>query len=373
MTLGTTTIAALREHVGRLVPGAEVVSVEPLGADAGAAAHDATEKGFGYGVPLRIAIRTPAGAVRRLVFHVAAPNEFGHDRRSDRARDCLLAFDTFGLVPDHVHAVDVGFTVPGGALRSARDAGEAYLITEFADGEPYAEDLRRIARTGEVTPRDAERCARLVRYLADLHRDPVDDRTVYARSIRDLVGSGEGVYGIVDGYPPDVPAAPAERLGAIERRCADWRWRLRGSCARLARIHGDFHPFNILFDADDRLALLDTSRGSAGDPADDATCLAINYLFFGVTHPGAWQRALSGLWRAFWSEYLAATGDRALLSAAPPFFAWRALVLGNPRWYPAVTPAARDLLLRAAELALATGALDPEATAALVTDGVWAP
>ena len=31
-----------------------------------------------------------------LVFHTASPNDFGHDRRSDRAQEMLLAFDTFG-------------------------------------------------------------------------------------------------------------------------------------------------------------------------------------------------------------------------------------------------------------------------------------
>ena len=73
-----------------------------------------------------------------------------------------------------------------------------------------------------------------------------------------LVGSGEGIYGVVDHYPADVPGAPWTRLASIERRCAEWRWRLREHEGRLCRTHGDFHPFNILFDGD-KLVLLDAS------------------------------------------------------------------------------------------------------------------
>jgi aminoglycoside phosphotransferase (APT) family kinase protein len=44
-------------------------------------------------------------------------------------------------------------------------------------------------------------------------------------------------------------------------------------------VHGDFHPWNILFQNDCDFAVLDRSRGEWGDPADDVAPLTINYLF----------------------------------------------------------------------------------------------
>jgi Ser/Thr protein kinase RdoA (MazF antagonist) len=161
-----------------------------------------------------------------------------------------------------------------------------------------------------------------------------------------------------------VPAAPPERLREIERRALDWRWRLKPGSRRLSRTHGDFHPFNVVFDGD-QLALLDASRGCMGDPADDVTCMAINYVFFAVEHPGAWRGALGELWRRFWQLYLDESGDHELLRVCAPFLAWRGLVVANPVWYPAVDPAARDRVLALIERALAAEQFDPSFAEAL--------
>jgi hypothetical protein len=347
--------ADVRALVGSVVEGAEVVAVRPLGSDAGA--HDATEKALGYGAPVAIDARMRDGTARRFVLHTAVAGDFGHERRADRAAEMLLAFDTFGGVPRHVAAVDVGALVGAGFTSLAR-AGEFYLLTTFADGHLYAEDLRRIAATRRATDEDEARVVSLARYLVALHAERRDAPTAYVRAIRDLVGHGEGIYGLIDGYPADVPRAPPARLEALERRAAAWRWRLRGREARLCRTHGDFHPYNLVFSDDGSLSLLDASRGSEGDPADDVTCLAINLPFFALGAPGAWEGALRGLWQRFWAEYLDGSGDGGLLEVAPPFLAWRALVLANPRWYPAVDARDRDRLLAFAERALDAGRLE---------------
>lgn len=365
---------ALHELVEHLMPGARLVRVVPLGADQ-AAAGESTEKCAGYGVPLRLSIEQPDGRVHELVWHTARADRFGHDRRADRAAEMLLAFDTFGSVPGHVAAVDVGAIGPGGRLRSLRDHGELYLVTEFAAGELYAADLRRIARQGAAGEHDLRRCDLLVDHLVAMHGQTLPGALgdgdagarapIYARAIRDLVGHGEGIFGMIDGYPPGTPGAPPERLAALERRCCDYRWRLRDRHHRLARTHGDFHPFNIVLGADDRLALLDASRGCLGDPADDVTCLAINYVFFALAEPACWERGLGLLWRRCWQRYLALRRDLELLEVAPPFLAWRALVIANPLWYPTLPAACRDALLGLAERALDAGRLEPESAEAL--------
>lgn len=346
----------LREHLARLYPDHDVAAVEPLAPDSGAT-RGSTTKAAGYGRPVRISL-TGRGGARELVWRVATPDQFGHDRRSDRAGNLMLAYDDFARVPDHVAPVDLGMIGAGGELISIRDGVEPYLLTEFARGTIYAEDLRRVARDRVATELDVARAGALARYLARLHT-PIDDPAAYRRAVRDLVGHGEGIFGIVDGYPPDVPGAPAERLAAIERRCVEWRWRLRGHEGRLVRTHGDFHPFNVVFGDGADFKLLDASRGTRGDAADDLTAMAINYLLFALDAPEAWRRGLGPLWHELWRAYAGARSDASLLACAPPFFAWRALVVCNPRFYPELSAAGRASLLGLVEGGLDAKHLNP--------------
>jgi hypothetical protein len=350
--------ASLAPLAASLLPGGRLVAWEPLRPDA--TGGDA-EKALGYGNPIRITVQDEAGNVRRFVFRTEAENEFGHERRADRMAEALVSWDLFNELPDHVRAVDVGALDDTGRPVSLRGAGEPYLVTEWIDGVCYAEDLRRVARDGALGPLDVPRAETLARWLVQLHAERHDDPGRWRRAIRDLVGAGEGIFGIVDGYPADTPAASPERLQAIEERCLAWRWRLRGRPRRLARTHGDFHPFNILFRPGGdglRLALLDASRGGQGDPADDVTALAVNFVLFAAEHRAAWKPALAVLWRRFWEVYLAGTGDPGVLDAAPPFLAWRALVVSCPRFYPGLGAPARDLMLTLAERVLDNGRLD---------------
>ncbi len=359
-----------------LFPGAVLEGVEPLAPDAAGVPGLDDEKALGYGRPLRVTVREPGGRRRAVVFRTQTANEFGHDRRADRMEGALLAYDLFNEIPGHVRALDVGAIAEGGRLVSLKDAGEPYLVTEWAEGTLYAEDLRRISREGTVEALDVARADALAEYLGRLHVRKLDDPVAWRRAVRDLLGHGEGIFGMVDGYPEGVPGAPAARLRAIEERCLDWRWRLKDRTHRLARTHGDFHPFNVVFapraadgDGDGtRFTLLDASRGGKGDPADDLTALAVNFVFFAAEHRGAWPHGFRPLWRRFWSRWLETTGDREVLETAPPFLAWRALVVASPRFYPHLPEGARDLLLRLAEHALDAGRLDLDLPDALFAE-----
>jgi aminoglycoside phosphotransferase (APT) family kinase protein len=257
--------------------------------------------------------------------------------------------------------VDVGAVADDGRLVSLRQTGEPYLVTEWAEGALYAEDLRRIAVEARASALDLARCDALADALVRLHAERLDDPPAWRRAVRDLVGHGEGIFGMVDGYPAGVPGAPPERLQAIEERCLAWRWRLRGRTHRLARIHGDFHPFNVVFRAPEpggdatRFTLLDASRGGKGDPADDLTALAVNFPFFALENPGRWVRGLGVLWHAFWEGYVRRTGDAEALEVAAPYLAWRALVVACPRFYPRLGSGERAKLLRLARNALEQG------------------
>lgn len=344
--------------VERAVPGARALRAERLGTDESAKDAETTAKSAGYGVPIRIDVELDGGS-RSFVLHGASSNPFGHNRRADRAAELILAADTYGVIPQHVRALDIGaFKIDGSSL-SLKDAAEFYLLTDYVPGRPYADDLRRIANTGTVEPGDLARVKILVDYLVSLHAAPCDDVVGYERSVRDLFGGGEGILGVVDGYGTGAPGAEPARLKQIEQQCLGWRWRLKAHRPRPARIHGDFHPFNVLFDEQSSLHVLDTSRGSLGDRADDVTCMAVNYVFFALENPTSWSPAFARLWYEFWDLYQRMSGGTDVLATAPPYLAWRVLVLACPAWYPNFPESARSRLLSFAEASLRLERFEP--------------
>jgi streptomycin 6-kinase len=359
--------SAVVSHVESLCLGARVVAAARVRADAADGDAPSSEKGLGYGELVRIELELPDGATRALALHTARADAFGHDRRSDRAAEMLLAYDSFGMVPCHVQALDVGAMLASSKMVSLRDAGELYLLTEWVEGTLYAAELRRVARDEHVTSVDLTRARRLATLLCSIHAEDaaglargVSPEALYQRALRDLVGHGEGIAGVADSFDHGVPGAPRSRVEAIERAALGFRHRLRSRSHRLRRVHGDFHPFNILFDARGEPVLLDASRGVAGDPADDVACLAVNFLFFGVALDRArWELTFGRLWDAFWGTYRALRGDDELVEVLAPFLAWRCLVLASPAWYPRLAPGQREVLLSFAERCLAARRFDP--------------
>jgi hypothetical protein len=177
--------------------------------------------------------------------------------------------------------------------------------------------------------------------------------------VRDLLGLGEGIMGITDSYAAADELAPPARLQAIEEKCIAWRWRLKEKSWRLSQIHGDFHPWNVLFQADDQIALLDRSRGEWGEPADDLSAMTINYILFALQKYGRLTIHFQQLFEQFWQQYVQQSGDEAVTAVVPPFFTWRALVLANPIWYPNLPGPVRNALLNFAENVLAVDQFDP--------------
>lgn len=152
---------AIRRFAG---PAAALLSARPLAGDRG----DAELKHVGYGEPLLIRYRTAEGE-REAVFRTMMPNWFGHDRRADRAALAILAADTYGRMPRHVQVLDVGaLGGPEGAV-SLGGAGELYLITTYAAGSLYAQDLAAIEARSSATLLDAARQHALCQYLVELH------------------------------------------------------------------------------------------------------------------------------------------------------------------------------------------------------------
>lgn len=332
-----------------------VLRVAPLG-DAAPGPED--PKGYGYGVPLRIDYEAD-GEARSAVLETVRPGPFGHERMADRAALLLWSHEAYNSLPLHARSFDVGGIRQDGSLVSVRDVVEFFALREFVAGTEYARDLFRVREAGSLTPLDRARCDALCDHLLDVHRERGGDPGLYVRRVRELVGHGECIMGVLDGYPPGTPEAPAARLEAIERACVAWRWRLKGRVHRLRRVHGDFHPWNILFREGISFSTLDRSRGEWGDPADDVACLTTNYLFFGLDPGRGVTDPFRTLYRSFWERYLRGSGDGELVEVVAPYIAFRALVMASPVWYPALPPGAREALLGFVEAVLAEPAFDP--------------
>jgi hypothetical protein len=152
--------------------------------------------------------------------------------------------------------------------------------------------------------------------------------------------------GILDGYPADYPLLPAKQQYLVEAGCLAWRHHLKEKVKRLSIVHGDFHPWNILFREGTDFTLLDRSRGEWGEPADDVAALSINYIFFSLLRCGKMEGPFTELYDRFYGDYLDRTQDRELNQVIPPFYVFRALVIASPVWYPNLSEEVRLKLFR---------------------------
>jgi hypothetical protein len=312
-------------------------------------------KGFGYGVPYFIEFNI-RGETKRAVLETMRPEGFGHDHFSDRAAVLLWQNSAFNRLPRHVRAVDVGsFAKDGETLKSLGDCCEFFLLTEFVDGALYHSDLDRIRASCELKDLDEERCVTLARYLAEIHSVKKEDSLgLYSRRVRDLVGHGEGIFGLTDSYPRHLGYVDVSYFQELEKLCVEWRWKLKSKGHRLSQVHGDFHPWNVLFRQGLDFTVLDRSRGEWGEPADDVSAMTINYIFYSLQTIGSMGPPFRNLFLLFWRNYIDRTCDEEIQSVIQPFYAWRSLVVASPLWYPKLALDVRKKIFRFATKILKT-------------------
>jgi hypothetical protein len=305
-------------------------------------------KGFGYGKPylIEFTLNGERGERKSVVLEtMRAGGGFGHDHFSDRAQILIWQHSTFNRLSRHVHSIDVGGFTRTGGLKSVGDCLEFFIVTDLINGQLYHLDLDRIKEKRRSKPLDLDRCKALSDYLATTHKIKHDSPELYVRKIRDLVGHGECIFGLADSYPSGLSYISEHGFIEIEKRCVEWRWKLKHKTHRLSQVHGDFHPWNIMFRKGTDFTVLDRSRGEWGEPADDISALTINYVFYSLQAFGELAGPFKRLFELFWKNYLDNTGDEEILAVIQPFYAWRSLVVASPVWYPHLPVEVRSKLL----------------------------
>jgi len=312
-----------------------------------------------HGTAYLLKFNSPPGQ-KRLIMKTLFHSRFGHDHYSDRAQVLLLAQANFNEMPKHVRATDV-VGESQDRLISIKDAREFYIFMEEAGGVSYFEDLEAILRRGRLNDLDRERARMLARFIADVHSNRYvgeDGKTLYRRRIRDLIGHGECIMGIIDAYDA-VDFTTDEELVAYAEICLQWWGKIRDRGDRLCSVHGDYHPGNIRLHGDD-FVLLDRSRGTWGEAADDVSCLSMNYIHYAVKDSGTFAGPFAELFRIFLETYLEKTHDEGFFEVTQPFFAFRVLVIANPRFYPDDRTETKRKLIDFGFSVLKTSRFEPE-------------
>lgn len=295
--------------------------------------------GIGYLIEFKIGNKS-----KKLILKTLFPENFGHDYFSDRAGVLLLANYAYNLLPNHVKSVDV--IGVGKEIVSVGNSKEFFILMESAKGKNYFSDLDRIKQSG-IKNSDREKALKLSNYLVKVHRKKFANPILYKRKIRDTIGHGECIMGIIDTYPK-VDFTNEKEMTEIAVKCVKWWGKIKNYSHRLSIVHGDFHPGNIWWDKNN-FVLLDRSRGIYGEPSDDVSTLSINYLFYSLMQRGNFSGDFSELFNLFFENYLNKTNDDEMLKVIAPFYAFRVLVIANPLFYPNVSNEVRRKLFNFAQ------------------------
>lgn len=328
--------AYLHEILG---PDAELVGVKALGEE---------EHATGISNLLRLEVRVGTEQ-KLLMLRRPASTIYSTEQPSDRASAVIQAYTTYNRIPRHPRSLDVAVICADGSLSRVPGSCEFVLLQEYVDGELYFHSLMQTLETNEVSELAERRAVALAEYLAELHSQRNDDIRIYRRALRDLVAGGVGVMGVLGGYSKELRDAHHDRLGGILKDFTALAWDLDRSSNRLCRIHGDFHPLNILFGKDTQFSAIDAFGIGWGDAAFDVGTLLMNYYALYNEEGGLGSPSGRRLAERFLSAYVDRCEDpEGLYRVLPLPLARGALIMATTYFFPHRPDVERDRLIRLA-------------------------
>jgi aminoglycoside phosphotransferase (APT) family kinase protein len=288
---------------------------------------------------------------KEVILRTERPVGFSHEYPADQARVFLLQHQMSKMIPRHVESIDVGGLMTNDKVISIGDCTNFFQLVEKAKGIEYMSDLEAILKRGKLSASDKQKALRLSDYLVQLHSRKFTGahelgRSIHRRHTRDAVGHGEMLMGVIDTYPDELSWISRQAITELILAAVRFRERIKDKHYRLCRMHGDFHPSNIIFKNRREFMVLDASREVWGEPADDLTALGINYLWFALRQKGKFTGPFMQLFRLFLNNYLKKTRDTGVYRILPLFMAFRGVVVAHPRFYPDQTDSSRRKMFR---------------------------
>lgn len=272
-----------------------------------------------------------------VVLRTLGSVDFSHDYVSDRLAYFVMQHHTSSKLPKHARSLDV-IGVPGdgsnGNLLNSRDFVQ---IIEYVDGREYGEDLSEILSGREINGADIKKACDISDYLALVHSLKFDGdfehaTSLYKRHTRDMVGS-VFLLDVLDTYPSKVEFASASEIENLVSSLYSFRNYLPVDTNRLKKLHGDFHPGNIIFDNLGDFTVLDSARHIWGEAADDVASMGINYIWNAIKQTGRYEGKFKVVFENFWKNYLEKSNDHDIQNIMPLFFGIRSFVLNHPNFF----------------------------------------
>lgn len=276
------------------------------------------------------------GKKQRKILKSLYKEHMGSEYPADRAQSLIMAHQTYNLLENHIKSLDVIGVKENGDISSVGDAKEFFILMDEAKGRNFFEDIKRIAAEDRFSAEDKNRIIVLAEFLAKLHKKKFKSESLYKRKLRDTIGSGASIMGVLDMYPQNLAWFSRSNQAKLVGKAVEHWSRERYLSRRLCRIHGDFHPGNIWFGNKTSFTILDRSRGEFGEAADDITAFLINFIFYSIVYNGNFKGALTELYNIFVGKYFSLTKDKEMSRVASPYWAFRTIVVCNPHphFYP---------------------------------------
>ncbi|MBD3253038.1 hypothetical protein GF386_04865 [Candidatus Pacearchaeota archaeon] len=272
------------------------------------------------------------GKKQKYVLKSMFTENLGMDHFSDRAAILLLAHDSYNNMKNHVKSEDVISVDSRGELKSVGDSREYFILMKEAKGKPLFETFNKIREAGKLEKQDRDKIILLSNFLVDLHKQKKESISLYRRKIRDTIGSGASIMGVLDMYPEKEYNENREQWLEIIKISINY-WNLSKDLSyRNSEIHGDYHPGNLWFE-EEKLTILDRSRGKTGEPADDIASFLINPILYCLIKEDYFKGVFKEVFDIFWNNYFKKTKDREMRKIIAPYFAFRTAVVCNPLFY----------------------------------------